>query len=311
MQKLPAAIAAAAALMCGCGYVSGPIAPLANIPMRVADVAALQRGGTIFVHFTVPARTTENNPIREPLRVELKAGATQQPARELKPGTLASYEIPSAPFTGEEAAISARALGANGKAGDWSPAVTLPVVPPLPAPTGLVAVPANGGVRLTWRAAGPHFRLLRRANDDPYAVVAPDLTTPEYLDTGTVLGTPYSYVVQSLQPISEGRFAESDLSGAAHITPEPPPPPAVTGLHVVNAANSVELTWDTAGPDITAYRIYRNEANSEFTRIGETGGIPTYSDRTAQPGKTFHYAVSAVDASGREGPRSTPIEVTH
>ena len=36
--------AAAAALLAGCGYIGDPLPPLLNIPARVTDLTAVQRG---------------------------------------------------------------------------------------------------------------------------------------------------------------------------------------------------------------------------------------------------------------------------
>jgi len=52
-------LTALAAVLSGCGYVAGPLPPLANIPARVTDLAAVQRGGKLIVQFTVPQLTTE------------------------------------------------------------------------------------------------------------------------------------------------------------------------------------------------------------------------------------------------------------
>src|SRR5438067_1335818 len=48
-----------ALLATGCGYIGEPLPPLANIPARVNDLAAVQRGSRIFVQFTIPSHTTE------------------------------------------------------------------------------------------------------------------------------------------------------------------------------------------------------------------------------------------------------------
>ena len=324
MRKLLAAVAAAAVFTSGCGYVSGPLAPLANVPGPIADVAALQRGSTIYVHFTVPARTTENMLIQEPLTLDLRIGlwpssynrdqwaaaATRMPERQEKPGALATYEIPAREWIGKDAVIGARATAANGKQTEWSNFVTLPVVQPPAKPADVRAQSTAAGVRLTWQAVGAHFRVLRKADDEPYAVVAPDVTVPEWLDTHTVIGTPYTYLVQTIEPLANHKEAESDLSAPAPITPQAPLPGAPTGLRAVPAPNSIELSWDSAGADIAAYRIYRAEGNAAMQKIGEAGAIPTYSDHAVQHGKTYRYAVTAVNAQGQEGPQSAPVTVS-
>jgi fibronectin type 3 domain-containing protein len=82
-------------------------------------------------------------------------------------------------------------------------------------------------------------------------------------------------------------------------------------LRAVPAATSIELSWDTPeGAAPTGYRVYRANAAGEFAKIAELGAVPTYSDSAVEAGKVYRYAVSAIDASGREGARSTVVEAS-
>ena len=58
----------------GCGYPGEPLPPLLNIPQRVTDLAAVERGSKIIVQFTVPKLTTESVVIKGPLHFDLRAG---------------------------------------------------------------------------------------------------------------------------------------------------------------------------------------------------------------------------------------------
>ena len=94
------------------------------------------------------------------------------------------------------------------------------------------------------------------------------------------------------------------------MTPEPVAPAAPGGLRAVAAPNSIELAWDPAEESgIKGYRVYRAPAGGAFERIAETGGRPTYSDHAVEHGKTYRYAVTAVGATGKEGPQSAPLEI--
>jgi hypothetical protein len=64
----------AAALLAGCGYPGEPLPPALNRPVRVTDLNAVQRGGKIYIQFTVPGVTTENLPLRGRPDVELRVG---------------------------------------------------------------------------------------------------------------------------------------------------------------------------------------------------------------------------------------------
>ena len=66
-------LAASALLLTGCGYIGEPMYPLLNIPMRVTDLAVVQRGGELVYQFNLPNLTTEGK-ITKIGQVELRAG---------------------------------------------------------------------------------------------------------------------------------------------------------------------------------------------------------------------------------------------
>ena len=321
---LQPALLLASLFLAACGYMGGPLAPLANIPQPIRDLAAIQRGDRIIAQFAIPKNTTENQPIPTPIELDLRIGPTVDPfnvdqwsARAThvpapaKPQAFAHYEIPTTPFTGKEVVIAVRTLGGNGKASDWSNFLAMPVVPAPAMPTNVSAESMPNGVRLTWQAAGSHFHVLRQGPGEPqFSVIAPDLPQPEFLDTTAAIGTPYTYLVQTFVPLGDNKEAQSDLSAGFKYTRLAPLPGMPTGLLAVPSPNSIELSWDS-NPDAqtVGYRVYRAVAGSDFAKIGDVGAIPTYSDRTVEHGKTYRYATAAVDKDGREGARSAPVEV--
>jgi len=305
------ALAAAFALAPGCGYIGGPLPPLANVPSRVSSLAAVQRGDKLIVQFLVPVLTTEGQPLKAPLTLDLRIGVRHPEAPVVKDG-VARYEIPAAEWIGKDAVITARVVGSNGKDSGWSAPLTVPVVPPPDVPHDIRAESTAAGVRLTWQARGDHFHILRvEGTDTAYSQVAPDVVKPEWLDTSTEFGKTYRYLVQTFVPLPRGQEAQSDLPDPKSITPEAPPPGVPTGLRALPAAVSIELSWDSPeGPVPAGYRLYRSVAGGDFVKIAEVGGVPTYSDRAVEAGKVYRYAVSAVDAAGREGPRTAPLETS-
>jgi hypothetical protein len=324
LQRSFAAALAALFLSCaGCGYIGGVLPPLANIPSDPTGLAAVQRGATLFVHFKVPELTTELMPIKGDLELDLRAGITPNPwnveawaasAKQISPQTLkegiAFYQLPSLQWTGKEITVAARAIGANGKASNWSNIATLPVVASLAAPTDFAAVATANGVRLTWRGAGPRFRILRRSEGSPDFVEIGTSTTPEFLDSTAEFGKKYSYLVQAFTDLGEHREAQSDLSAERPLTPEDKfPPAAPASLRATASANSVELSWDAnTEPDLAAYRVYRSVNGAALEKIAEVNEIPAYSDKAVESGKTYRYVVTAVDKSGNESERSAAAE---
>src|SRR5579885_3098954 len=77
--RLRATISLYALALAGCGYIGDPLPPLLNIPARVNDLAAVQRGGKLIVQFTLPRVTTEGSLIKGDIRAELHGGTADQP----------------------------------------------------------------------------------------------------------------------------------------------------------------------------------------------------------------------------------------
>jgi hypothetical protein len=314
--------AAAAFWLAGCGYVGDPLPPLANIPPKVSDLAALQRGGRIIVQFTVPATTTEGHPIPPPLRLDLRVGTADHfeehqwaaAARQIPPGAIANgvarYEIPAADWTGKELIFGVRAVAGNGKQSGWSNFVVVPVVAPPEKPGGIAPTVTQQGVHLTWQARGTDFRVFRKADDGGFAPVA-NVQMPEWTDTATEFGKRYTYLVQTIVKLGNRREAESELSDEASVVPSDIfPPAAPQGVQGSSAPNSIELNWErNTEEDLHGYRVYRGEGNGAMEKIADVSVVPSYSDRKVEHGKTYRYAVAAVDEAGNESPRSAPIDV--
>jgi hypothetical protein len=309
----------------GCGYIGDPLPPLANIPAAVTDLAAVQRGARMIVHFTPPELTTEGRAIKPPLEFDLRIGTAVAPftaegwaahAHPLPPPVVhngvAETEIPSAPWTEQDITLGVRSIGSNHKASAWSNFVDLTVVPPPQRPTNLKREATANGVRLTWQGDGGDFRVLRRAGDETDFTQIGEAHEPEFLDRTAEFGKAYRYLVQGIVKLPSNRIAESDLSEEVSFTPiDTFPPGAPTGLRAVPAPGSIELTWDqNPEPDVAGYRIYRAAPGGNFTRLTETGPVPSYSDHAVESGKTYRYAVSAVDRAGNESPRSAVAEAT-
>jgi len=329
MRRIPAAFAAAFLLLsAGCGYVGGPMTPLANVPAKVADLAAVQRGSLVIVHFSVPKFTTENHPIpaNKPVKLDLRIGVTPEPLNSVQwadharaltvtvDQSIATVEVPIADWVGQKATLGVRVIGANGKEAGWSNFLAVRVVPAPPAPAGLKLDNTATGVHLSWSGAGDQFRIIRRGSPaEPWAVVQ-TATSREWTDPSTEFGKPYFYEVQGLVDTGDQKFAESDLSAPQDITPiDVFPPGAPTGLRADVAPGSIELVWDrNTEPDLAGYRIYRSTGDGPFEKIAEGNEIPNYSDRAVEHGNTYHYAITAIDHSTppNESERSARVDAT-
>ena len=297
--------------------------PLANVPNKVSDLSAVQRGSSIIVHYSLPTFTTENNPIHTGLYLDLRVGvvgthfnagewadiAKPESPQEIK-GGIATYVIPTRDWIGKSVGIAARTSGANRKPSDWSNFEILPIVTPPPVPSQVAIENTAPGLRVTWTGPGDQFRILRKIGDQKDYMVAGTVPGHDWTDPGVEYGQPYTYEVQAVVNIGDKRIAESDFSAPETRTPvDEFPPAAPTALRADRSGNAVSLVWEpVSDADLAGYRIYRSEGNGPWQKLADVSTVPSYSDTTVEHGKTYHYAVSAFDNSPKhnESERSTP-----
>jgi hypothetical protein len=314
-------------LLSGCGYVGDPLPPALRIPGKVTDLRVAQQEDRLVIHFTVPELTTDGLPLKLG-KVDLLAGPhTQAPfnaeawaaaakaldTSTVKPGP-ATVEVASSGWSGQEVFFRVRLIGDRGKDGGWSDFAKMRVIAPLRKPDGLKAEATAQGVKLTWAGprepAGVAFRIRRQEGKGPVAEVA-TATGYEWLDTQTRYGETYEYSVQSLVT-ADGARAESALSDPISIVPVDRFPPAVpAGLTVLAGPSSIELSWDPKSEaDFAGYFVYRAASGGALERLAGPLSAPGFSDKGARPGTAYRYAVSAVDQTGNESPRSNAVEIS-
>lgn len=314
--------AAGCGFVAGCGSVGEPLYPAMNIPQRIADLVAVERGDKIAIYFTIPPLTTEGLAVRTIGSLDLRVGAnpssgynfdqwvagakriaTQTPSQ---PGPF-HLEIAAREFIGKEMLAVVRVGNSRGRMSEWSNVVVVNVETPLEKPSDLQARPAPEGVRLTWNAPAENaFRIFRKADQEKEPSVLTTTDKPEYLDTSTEYGKPYEYFVQAIH-----EKTESDVAGPADITPTDLFAPAVpAGLTASAGVAAIELAWDrNTEPDLKEYRVYRSEDDRPFVPIAEGLEGPSYSDRKIESGKHYRYRIAAADQAGNVSEPSQPVEI--
>lgn len=284
-------------LLAGCGYVGDPLPPALNIPQKVIDLRAVQRGRKIIIDFTIPLHTTEGLLIRHLGPPELQIGGQAVQASPDK----GHVEVAAKDWMGQDAAVRVRINNLRGRYSDWSNTVTLSVVPELEPPSNLLAKSAPQGVRITWAGAGDKWRVLRLGEEK-----TAEVDRAEFLDTEAAFGKEHRYQVVALL-----KTAESEPSAIVSITPKDEfPPAAPAALTALAGLDSVELSWDrNTEADLKGYRLYRAVDPGSYSAIATLVEEPSYSDKTVMSGKKYRYAVSAIDQAGNESARSAPVEI--
>jgi hypothetical protein len=195
-------------------------------------------------------------------------------------------------------------------------------------PDELRAIPGDREVRLTWRPpsllidGSPltqpiGYRLLRATTPGtPLVPLTPaPLTATEFTDRELDNERSYLYSVQAVRTdVTENVWSEP--SATVEATPmDLTPPSAPQNLVAVPSETAVRLAWDPSPEeDVAGYLVYRapspSDAYSRLTPAVISGTL--FSDRAVERGKTYRYAVTAVDRAKRpnESARSSPATVT-
>jgi hypothetical protein len=309
----------------GCGYVGDPLPPALNIPEPIGDLSVTQRGDRLLMTFTLPAITTEGLGISRRGEIELRVGAMPATGAAFNldswaanatrlivippsEGEAVELQEPATPFAGTELVAAVRTASPKGRWSGWSNVVTLRVIRPLAKPSNLATQSVPEGVKLTWTSDAPTHRIFRQAPDEAEFTQIGESANASYTDATAQFDTPYRYYL-----VGANQNVLSEPSPTVEFTPvDSFPPTAPAGITSLTGIGSIELAWDrNTESDLRGYHVYRAEGDSgPFTRIAENHEAPSYSDRTAQPGVTYRYAVSAVDLKGNESPRSPVVSAT-
>ncbi|MFU8945160.1 malectin domain-containing carbohydrate-binding protein [Mycetocola zhadangensis] len=187
----------------------------------------------------------------------------------------------------------------------------------LPAPADLSAVlNDDNGVDLTWQGVNgaSGYNVFRGTATDVDTAGSPlnaePLTGTSFTDDSVEGGTTYHYVVVAL-----GENASGPSQAASVSIPEDPTAPATPAnvVGVVNDSDHAVISWDAVVP-AASYDVFRADSASVGVGGSPVNTVPltttSFTDSTAEAGKTYHYVVVAVGADGlRSAPSSPAVQV--
>ncbi len=104
--------------------------------------------------------------------------------------------------------------------------------------------------------------------------------------------------------------ANANLTFASDAT-NAPTEQALTGTGTPPPPHHVDLSWDAStSQGVVGYNVYRQPQGGSFTQINSSLDSSTaYTDNQVSGGKTYFYAVTAVDGAGVESVRSGSIKI--
>ena len=192
----------------------------------------------------------------------------------------------------------------------------------------LTATASGNAVELSWTSVPGAVRyvLYTQPVDDPgwQRLVLDDPAATSHSHRDLVPGKTYQYAVRAIdangQPLGDWSnypTATAPASGAPTSTPTPTPtptagptptptptPPASTvaapQLTATASGNAVELSW-TSVPGAVRYVLYAQLVDNPgwLQLVLDDPAATTHSHRGVEPGRTYQYAVRALDANGQ------------
>ena len=231
-----------------------------------------------------------------------------------------------------EVTYAVEVLNRNARGAGLSNRVHVPAMLTLPPPGDLSAELTGDGVVLTWTSAGEsqnvptkslgvqhRYRIYRRDESSGKDAIAGEVPVGEagpakFTDSSFEWERTYLYRITAVsivkQPDSEVQVEGDDTPPVRVIAHDVFPPSVPVGLQAAYSGEGqkpfIDLIWaPVTNADLAGYNVYRSEANSAAIKLNsELVKSPSYRDSAVASGKTYSYAVSAVDVRGNESQRS-------
>lgn len=176
---------------------------------------------------------------------------------------------------------------------------------PPPAPTGLRATASSGSVTLTWDPVSgiPDLK--------GYNVYRNGVKVNSSIITGTTYTASAPNNVTNVWQVSAVRQSpgspevEGEKSAPVSTFFDSIPPAAPTGLKASMSGNTATLSWDPVeDPDLAGYYVYKNGV-----RVSDLVKGTTYRIDLSTPNVQETIQVTAVDGSGNESQKSSPVTI--
>ena len=231
-----------------------------------------------------------------------------------------------------EVTYAVEVLNRNARGAGLSNRVHVPAMLTLPPPGDLSAELTGDGVVLTWTSAGEsqnvptkslgvqhRYRIYRRDESSGKDAIAGEVPVGEagpakFTDSSFEWERTYLYRITAVsivkRPDSEVQVEGDDTPAVRVIAHDVFPPSVPAGLQAAYSGEGqkpfIDLIWaPVTNADLAGYNVYRSEANSAAIKLNsELVKSPSYRDSAVASGKTYSYAVSAVDVRGNESQRS-------
>ncbi len=223
-------------------------------------------------------------------------------------------------------------VNSHGRSAGLSNQVPIPVAPTISAPDKLSAQVSGDGVRISWTGPAPpaaplglnyRYRIMRKPVGAPAYIVLADVepaATGSYLDKTFEWEQKYEYRITTLTQVASrgiNTAVEGDDSKPVEVfTRDIYPPAQPAGLQAVFSSVGqkpfIDLTWaPNLESDLAGYNVFRRVEGGQFEKLNkQLVSASSFRDENIEPGRSYIYAVSAVDLRGNESQRSAEASET-
>ena len=160
---------------------------------------------------------------------------------------------------------------------------------------------SNAGVKVTWgKVSGADGYIVYRktASSDWVVLGKTNASTVAFTDKTAKSGTTYIYTVRAVNDGVKSGYNANGISIKYLAAPT---------FKVANATNGVKVSWSKVG-GAKAYRIYRKaEGEKAYTKLADVTSL-SFTDKTAKNGKTYTYAVRALNGKAASSYKAAAIK---
>ena len=153
----------------------------------------------------------------------------------------------------------------------------------------------SDGVQINWKAVAnaKRYQIYRKTPEGKWTTLTNKETGTTYTDTTAENGKTYYYTVRALN----GDMRSPSYDGSRKIE-------CIRSLGNVelgkftNTSNGVRINWKAVA-NVKRYQIYRKTPEGKWTTLTNKETGTTYTDTTAENGKTYYYTVRALNGDMR------------
>ena len=163
----------------------------------------------------------------------------------------------------------------------------------LPQPkVTLSNVASSGKIKVSWEAidGAKEYKVYRATSKDGEYKLIKTTTNTSLTNTSTTAGTAYYYKVKA---VAEKSAADSAYSAIKSRTCDLPRPDATISL---NSSGKPKVSWEAVDGAVS-YKVYRATSKSGDYKLMKTTATLSYTNTSAEAGKTYYYKVVAVCAN--------------